>query len=99
MARSHLHRLTRTAFALAASACILLSLAAVAGARPADTWPQPVVHDSAAPTAVRQIALRPADSGPDTITLVLIATAAAAALLGAGYLGARIATRTSRPGI
>ena len=37
--------------------------------------------------------MQPASSGPDTITLVLIGIGAAAALLGAGYLGARIAIR------
>jgi hypothetical protein len=93
-------RLTRrpahSVCALAASACIVLALAAAAQARPADTWPQPVVHNSPAPTIVKEALLQPASDGLDTITLVLIATGAAAALLGAGYLGARIALRTSR---
>jgi membrane associated rhomboid family serine protease len=99
MARSHLSRLTRSACALAASACVLLAIAAAAPARIADTrvGGQPVVDDST-PTVVRQTVLRPASSGPDTITLVLIATGAAAALLGASYLGARIAIRTPRTG-
>jgi hypothetical protein len=97
MARSHLtRRIARSACALAASACVLLAIAAGAKARPADTWPQPTLHNSPAPTVVRETVLRPADGGPDTITLVLIATGATAALLGAGYLGARIAVRTSR---
>jgi hypothetical protein len=99
MARSHLtRRIARGACALAASAYVLLAIAAAAHARPADTWPQPVVHNNPAPIVVKQTLLRPASSGPDTITLVLIATGAAAALLGAGYLGARIAVRTSRTG-
>jgi hypothetical protein len=92
-------RIARGACALAASAYILLAIAAAAQARPADTWPQPVLHNSPAPTVVKETVLQPADSGPDTITLVLIATGAAAALLGAGYLGARIAVRTSRTGV
>jgi hypothetical protein len=96
MAPSHLTRLKRGVCALAASACVLLAIAAAASARPADTWPQPVVHNSPAPTVVKETLLRPATNGPDTITLVLIAAGAAAALLGAGYLGARIATRTAR---
>ena len=97
MAPSHLtRRLARSVCALAASACILLAIAAAAAARPADTWPQPVVHNSPAPTVVRETVLQPANGGPDTIALVLIGIAAAAALLGAGYLGARIATRASR---
>ena len=87
-------RLARSLCALAASACILLALATVATARPADTWPQPVVHNSPAPTVVKETILQPANSGPDTLALVLIGIGAAAALLGAGYLGARIATRT-----
>ena len=51
------------------------------------------MHNSPAPTVVRETVLQPASGGPDTITLVLIGIGAAAALLGAGYLGARIAIR------
>jgi hypothetical protein len=80
------------AAALAAMACILLALAVSAQARIADT-PQPVVHNSPAPTVVKETVLQPANGGPDTITLLLIGIGAAAALLGAGYLGARIAIR------
>jgi hypothetical protein len=89
-------RLARSVCALAASACIVLAIAAAATARPADTWPQPVVHNSPAPTVVKETILQPANSGPDTLALVLIGIGAGAALLGAGYLGARIATRTYR---
>ena len=100
MARSHLtRRLARGACALAASAWVLLAIAAAATARPADTWPQPVLHNNPAPTLVKETVLQPANGGPDTITLVLIATGAAAALLGAGYLGARVALRTARAGV
>ena len=96
MTRSRLtRRLARSLCALAASACVVLALAAAATARPADTWAQPVVHNSPAPTIVKETVLQPADGGPDTLALVLIGIGAAAALLGAGYLGARIATRTS----
>ncbi len=91
MAPSHLtRRLTRSLCALAASACILLAIAAAAAARPADTPTQPVVHNS----PVKETVLQPADGGPDTIALVLIGVGGAAALLGAGYLGGRIAVRT-----
>jgi hypothetical protein len=94
MAPSQLtRRLARSTCALAASACILLLIAAAATARPADTWPQAVVHNSPAPTVVKETVLQPANGGPDTTTLVLIGIGAAAALLGAGYLGARIAIR------
>ena len=100
MTRSRLtRRLARSLGALAASACVLLVLAAAATARPADTWPQPVVHNSPVPTVVKETVLQPANGGPDTMTLVLIGIGAAAALLGAGYLGARVAIRTSRTGV
>ena len=94
MAPSQLtRRHARSICALATSACILLLIAAAATARPGDTWPQAVVHNSPAPTVVKETVLQPADRGPDTTTLVLIGIGAAAALLGAGYLGARIAIR------
>jgi quercetin dioxygenase-like cupin family protein len=93
MTCAHLtRRLARSTCALAASACVLLALAVAAQARIADT-PQPVVHNSPAPTVVRETVLQPANGGPDTITLLLIGIGAAAALLGAGYLGARLAIR------
>ncbi len=100
MAASHLtRRIARAARALAASMCVLLVIAAAAQARIADTRiAGPPVGDDSTPTVVKQTVLRPASSGTDTITLVLIATGAAAALLGAGYLGARIAIRTPRTG-
>jgi hypothetical protein len=46
------------------------------------------------PTVVKQTVVRPDDGGPDTIALVLIGIGGAAALLGAAYLGGRIAIRT-----
>jgi hypothetical protein len=96
MTRSRLtRRLARSLIALAASACIALAIAAAAPARPSDTWPQPVVDNSPAPTIVKESVLQPANGGPGALALVLIGVGAAAALLGAGYLGARIATRTA----
>jgi hypothetical protein len=93
MARSHLaRRLKRGACALAASACVMLAIAVSAHARIADTQ-QTVGPNGPAPTVVRETLVQPASGGPDTITLVLIGIGAAAALLGAGYLGARIAIR------
>jgi hypothetical protein len=56
---------------------------------------QPVVHISPAPTVVRTTFVPPSHHGPNTMTLVFIGVGAASALLGAGYLGARIALRTA----
>ena len=80
--------------ALVASVFILLAIATAAPARTADTR-QPVAHNRPAPTVVRETVVQPDHEGPNTSTLVLIGMGAAAALLGAGYLGARIALRTS----
>jgi hypothetical protein len=93
MARSHLtRRLKRSVSALAASACVQLANAVAAHARIADTR-QTVGPNSPAPTVVKETVLQPAKADPDTTTLALIGLGAAAALLGAGYLGARIAIR------
>lgn len=93
----HLHRLIRTARTVAAAACILLTLAPPAGAMPADNGPPPSTTQqrAAAPTVIKETIVR-ADGGPGTLTLVVIAVGATTALLGAGYLGARLATRNSR---
>jgi hypothetical protein len=88
-----IRRLPQLAVALAASACLLLLPAAAASAHTADNA-TPVVHNSPAPTIVRETVVQPS-SGPGTTELVLIGIGAAAALLGAGYLGARIAVRDS----
>jgi hypothetical protein len=94
MAPSHFtRRLKRAAAALSGAACVLLAIAVTAQARVADA-PRPVVRSSA-PTIVRETILRPSGDSPDTITFVLIGIGMAAALVGAAYLGARIATRTS----
>ena len=87
-------RVTSGALAFAACACILLALAAAAPAHTADNV-QRVVHDSTSPTIVKETVVQPDSGGPGTIALVLIGIGAAAALLGAGYLGARIALRTT----
>ena len=90
------HRLNRAARVLGASALVVLALAAPAGARPADNvMPQTSIHHQAVPTVVAQTVVKPAGNGLGTLALVLIGVGAAAAMLGAGYLGARIATRMS----
>jgi hypothetical protein len=95
-----LHRLTRPplrgACTLAATACILLALAAAAGARPADNGPAPPpsTHRAPAPTVVKETVVQPGDSGPGAIIYALITVGAAATAIGGGYLGARIALRT-----
>jgi hypothetical protein len=92
-----LHRLTHRSIngvcALGAMAGILLVLAVTASARPIDTGPGPQSVPS--PTIIKETVVAPAGGGPDTIAWVLIAVAAGAALIGAGYLGARIAIRIS----
>jgi hypothetical protein len=95
MALSRLiRRRIRDACLLVASVSILLAFAAGAAAHTADTS-RPVVHMSPAPTLVKETVVQPGGRAPSTITLVLVRIAAAAAALGAGYLGARIALRTS----
>ena len=92
----HLHRLVPAIRALAAATCILLALAVPAGAMPADNARPGSTHTgTTAPTVVRETVVRPAD-GPGTLGFVVTGVGAAAALLGAGYLGARIATRNAR---
>jgi hypothetical protein len=92
-----LHRLTHAARALAAAACILLALAASAGAMPADNGPPPSTTArtaAARPTVIRETVVR-RDGGPGTLALVAIGVGAATALVAAGYIGARLATRNS----
>jgi hypothetical protein len=82
---------------VAAIACILLVLAATAGARPAyDIVPQKSASPAAeAPTVVQEPVVGP-DNGTDATVFVLIGVAAGVAVLGAGYMGARRATRTAQ---
>ena len=94
-----LHGLTRGflngAVVLVAMACILLALAATAGAVPADNVGAPSASRAApAPTVVTETVVRPGD-GTGAIVLVLIGIGAGAALLGTGYLGGSLVTRTS----
>jgi hypothetical protein len=94
-----LHRLVRESInragALAAMACILLALAATAGAVPGENvGPKSASRPVATPTVVKETVVRPSD-GTDAIVFVLIGVGAVVAMLGAGYLGARIATRTT----
>ena len=99
MTRSHLTRhLARSTCALAASACIVLALASAAPRVPPTAGRSPSCTTARLPTVVKETVLRPADGGPDTLVLVLIGIGAAAALLGAGYLGARIAIRAGAHG-
>jgi hypothetical protein len=96
-----LHRLTRPpsrgARALAVTACVLLVMAATAAARPADNGPAaaPGTRSAPAPTIVKETVVQPGDSGPGAIVYALIAVGATATAIGGGYLGARIALRTS----
>ena len=92
-------RLALSVLTVAVSAVILLAVASSALARVADTPVRPV-SDTPAPI-VRETVLQP-PGGPGTVALLLIALGACAALVGAGYLGARIALRlrlaAARPG-
>jgi hypothetical protein len=94
-----LHRLTREflngAAALAAMACILLALAATAGAAPDDKVGPPKSASRAVgtPTVVKQTVVR--GGGTGAIVFVLIGIATGMAVLGAGYLGVRRATRSA----
>jgi hypothetical protein len=96
-----LHHLIResinAAAALTAMACIVLALAATAGAVPGENvGPQQSASRAVAtPTVVKETVVRPSD-GTDAIVFVLIGVGAVVAMLGAGYLGARMATRTTR---
>jgi hypothetical protein len=94
------HRLNRAARMVAAGALVMVALAAVAapaGARP-DIGPQNVTHNAApaAPPVVRQNIVQPGSDGVGTLGLILIGVGAGASILGAGYLGARIATSRLR---
>jgi hypothetical protein len=95
-----LHRVIRQFIngvaALAAMAFILLALAATAGAVPGENvGPQNSASRAvAAPTIVKETVVRPGD-GTDAIVFVLIGVGTVVAMLGASYLGARMATRTT----
>jgi hypothetical protein len=78
-------------------AAILLVLTATAGARPLDSnASRPFQSRTApAPTIIKETVVQPAGGAPSPIVFVLIGVGAGTALLGAGYLGARIALRTT----
>jgi hypothetical protein len=90
------HRLLSTLVALVAAASLLLALAGACSAMPADNGPAPATAARAiGGSGVRETVVRSAN-GPGTLGFVAIGVAAAGALLGAGYLGARIAVRHGR---
>ena len=95
--RSLTRRTIASACALAAMTCILLALAASAGAVPGENLGPPLKGSRAVatPTIVRETVVR-SGNGTDAIVFVLIGVGTVAAMLGAGYLGARIAVRATR---
>lgn len=96
--RRLIQRTVESACALAAVACILLSLAAAASAVPSENvGPQRTASRAlATPTVVKETVIRPGH-GTNAIVFVLIGVGACVAVLTAGYLGARLATRGGRP--
>jgi|tagenome__1003787_1003787.scaffolds.fasta_scaffold17218797_1 hypothetical protein len=95
--RSLTRQAAGTLCALAAMACILLALAATAGAVPTENVGPPPQGPRAVatPTIVRETVVRPGQ-GTDAIVFVLLGVGTVAAMLGSGYLGARIAVRATR---
>jgi hypothetical protein len=95
-----LRRLTRqtagTLCALAAMVCILLALAATAGAVPTENVgpPRNGPRAVATPTIVRETVVRPSQDA-DAIVFVLLGVGTVVATLAAGYLGARLAVRAT----
>lgn len=81
------------ALALAAMLLVLAALAAPAGAMPMEP-PHHHALAAPAPTLVQApVAETPGDGGPSTLAYALTAFGVGLALVGAGALGARIATR------
>jgi hypothetical protein len=74
---------------------MLLVFAATASAMPIDLRPSRTPTEQA-PTIVRETVVGPAGGGPSTLAYVLAAVGVSIALLAAGYVGARVATRTTR---
>jgi hypothetical protein len=90
-----LHRFFRFVDAFVACAGVALVLAASSPAVPADNLrPGSTASPGTTQTVVRENLVRTGD-GPGTVGFIAIGAGAAAALLGAGYLGARIATRSA----
>jgi hypothetical protein len=90
------HRLTHRSATgictLGAIVGILLVLAVAASAMPIDNG-RPAPPASSPPTVIHETVVAPAGHGLDPVAWVLISVAAGAAIVGAGYLGARIAIR------
>ena len=95
--RSHTRKTAGTVCAMAAMTCIVLALAATAGAVPSENVGPPPkrARAVATPTIVRETVVRPGQ-GTDAVVFVLLGVGTVAAMLGAGYLGARIAVRATR---
>jgi hypothetical protein len=88
-------RSRRAAYGAAAMIPTLLVFAATANAMLSE--PRPSGTPTAqAPTIVRETVVGPASGGPTTLAYALVAVGLIIALLAAGYLGARMATRTIR---
>jgi hypothetical protein len=90
-------RLSRGALALTVVACVALFAAGAATARPMDSPPALTGPTSSPPTVVKETVVQPDNGGTDTIVFVLIGAGAGVAILAAGYVGARMATRSTRP--
>jgi hypothetical protein len=84
----------RGAFTLAAMACVLLAMATTAAAVPTEN----VGHHGAVatPTVVKETVVGPG-GGTGAMVFVLFGAGTVVATLGAGYLGARVATRRTPP--
>jgi hypothetical protein len=82
--------------ALTTMSCILLVLASLASAAPFENAGQRESASRAvpAPTIVREIVVRPS-AHTSTAVYVFICVGGVVAMLGAAYLGARIAMRTA----
>jgi hypothetical protein len=84
---------TLTSRIAVATTAIILALAETASARPIDPVSNHPFQSGAGPVIVQKTV----STGPTTIAWVLLAVAVAVAIVAAGYLGARAATRTAKP--
>jgi hypothetical protein len=87
------HRPLPALAAVLAACALLLATAAVAAAQPYDNVPHRVVPRATPAPVVTETVVRVAHDGPNTPVIALAGIGTVLALLGAGYLGARIATR------
>jgi hypothetical protein len=82
------------ALAIVLAACaLLLATAAIAAAQPYDNVARRAVPRATPSPVVTETVVRSTHHGPNTPVIALAGAGGVAALLGAGYLGARIATR------